>query len=136
MRFCSSRQNIGQYIRHLTAGCSYQHTVQNSKEYFEKWIKYLKLKINKMADIVQDYTKNCVPHMFGCPLYIHNNESMLCQTKGCPYAPIHLDAPYVWMPHVFGWLPVCLDAPHMSPSMFGHPHMFGCPLYVWTPPYV
>ena len=44
MRFCSSRQNIGQYIGHLAGGCSYQHTEQNSKEYFEKWIKYLNLK--------------------------------------------------------------------------------------------
>ena len=43
MRFCSSSgQNIGQYIGHLTAGCLYQHTVQNSNEYFENWIKYLK----------------------------------------------------------------------------------------------
>ena len=51
MRFCSSSgQNIGQYIGHLAAGCSYQHTVQNPKEYFEKWIKYLKLK-KKMAEI-------------------------------------------------------------------------------------
>ena len=51
--------------------------------------------------------------MFRCPLvcledvwmpavHIQQKESMLCQTEGCPYAPIHLDAP----------------------CMFGHPHMF------------
>ena len=61
--------------------------------------------------------------MFGCPLYIHNTKkACFARLMGCPYAPIHLDAPtYVWMP------PVCLDIPHM----FGHPHMFGFPLYVW-----
>ena len=49
---------IGQDIGHITAGCSYStHQLtsldkfpQNSKEYFEKWIKYLKLK-KKMAEI-------------------------------------------------------------------------------------
>ena len=133
MRFCSSGgQNIGQYIRHITAGCSYQHTsfptvlrvhiVQHSKEYFEKWIKYLKLKKNKMADIVQDYTKKlCAPHVFGCPLYIHNTKkACFVRLMGCPYAP------YIWMPHMFGcplyvWMaPICLDAPYTS-------------LYVWVP---
>ena len=48
-RFCSSSgQNIGQYIGHITAGCSYQHTsfpiVQNSKGYFEKMDKICKIK--------------------------------------------------------------------------------------------
>ena len=45
-RFCSSsRQNMGHYFGHLAADCSYQHTVQNSKEYLKKkWIKCLKLK--------------------------------------------------------------------------------------------
>ena len=64
MRFWSSRQNIGQYNEHITAGCSYQHTsfptvlrvhiVQNSKEYFEKMDKIFKIKKwkFKMADIV------------------------------------------------------------------------------------
>ena len=61
MRFCSSSgQNIEQYIRHLAAGCSYQHKVQNSKEYFEKMDKIFKIKKKKwqkfkMVDIVQDY---------------------------------------------------------------------------------
>ena len=37
MRFCSSSgQNIAQYIGHLTAGCSYQQTLQNSQEYLKK----------------------------------------------------------------------------------------------------
>ena len=32
-------------------------------------------KKNKMADIVQDYTKKSyAPHMFGCHLYIHNTK--------------------------------------------------------------
>ena len=61
---------------------------------------------------------------------------------GCPYAPLHLDVPYVWM-H-----PVCLDAPYMfgcTPCMFGCPHvwtlavcldapMFGHHPYIWMPP--
>ena len=62
MRFCSSGQNIGQYIGHIAAGCSHQNTSlakfptvlrvhigQNSKEYFEKWIKYFQFK--KVAEI-------------------------------------------------------------------------------------
>ena len=87
--------------------------------------------------------------MFGCPIHTQHKESMLCQTKGCPYVPIHLDAPYVWMyllyvlmpqyvwtPPTF-WMPLlCLDGlcmfgkplhVWMSPSMFGHPHLFGWP---------
>ena len=69
------------------------------------------------------------------PVHIQHNESILCQTKGCPYAPIHLDAPhmfgcpqYVWMSSfMFEW-----------PCMFGQPpHMFGCPPVclddVWIP---
>ena len=43
-------QNIGQFIRHLTAGCTYQHTVQNSG-IFWKMAKIFKIKKkNKMAD--------------------------------------------------------------------------------------
>ena len=108
------------------------NTVQNSKEYFEKWIKYLKLKKNKMVEI-QDgkYSsglhtkKNCTPHMFGCPLYIHNTKkACFVRLRGCPYASIYLDAP------------ICLNAPHMPPCMFGCPCMLGCPLYALTPPYV
>ena len=85
---------------------------------------------------------------------------MLCQTKGCPYAPhifgcplfvwispvcldatICLDRPlYVWMPHMFGhphmfgWAPVCLVPPMFRhPSKVRCPHMFEHPLYVWMP---
>ena len=94
------------------------------------------------------------------PLYLHNTKkACFVRLRGCPYAPIHLDAPYSWMhpcvfecPHMFGWSPVCLDAsicldvhlyvwcPHMfgcppvcldTPCMFALPHLFGCPLYVW-----
>ena len=74
--------------------------------------------------------------MFGCPLYIHNTkEACFVRLRGCPYASIHLDAPmfghpYVWMPLMFQWLPVSLDVPNMSPCMFGHLHMCGCPLYL------
>ena len=58
------------------------------------------------------YKKGFAPHMFGCPLYLHNTKkACFVRLRGCPYAPIHLDAP------------ICLDGPHM----FGHPHMFGCP---------
>ena len=84
--------------------------------------------------------------MFGCLLYIHNTKKVcFVILKECPYAPIHLDAPYFWMPPICLNAPisldtpVCLDAPHM----FGHtPCLFGCFLYVWmsqyvwTPPYV
>ena len=37
---------MGQYIGHVAAGCSYQHTVQNSEEYFEKKMDKV-FKINK-----------------------------------------------------------------------------------------
>ena len=76
--------------------------------------------------------------MCGCLLYIYNTKkACFVRLRGCPYVPIHLYAPYiwmhslyiwmppyVWMPHMFGWPPVCLDALHM----------FGCPLYVLMPP--
>ena len=87
--------------------------------------------------------------MCGCPIHTQHKESMFCQTKVCPYVPIHLDAPYVWMhllyvlmpPYVWTpptfWMPLlCLDSScmfgnplhvWMSPSMFGHPHLFGWP---------
>ena len=62
--------------------------------------------------------------MFGCPVHTQHKESMLCQTKGCQYVPIHLDAPYVWM-HLLYVL--------MS-SYVWTPPTFGCPFYVWMPP--
>ena len=32
--------------------------------------------------------------IFGCPLYIHNTKKgCFVRLRGCPYAPIHLDAP-------------------------------------------
>ena len=107
----SSQQNIGQYIGHLAAVCSYQHTsfptilrvhiVQNSKEFIEIWIKYLKLKKNKMVEI-QDgryssgfYKKMACPHMLGCPLYVWMS----------PYASLYVwTPPYVWMP-LYVWVP-------------------------------
>ena len=75
--------------------------------------------------------------MFGCPVHTQHKGSMLCQTKGCPYVPMHLDAPYVWMhllyvlmpPYIWTpttfWMPLlCLDAACM----------FGNPLHVWMSP--
>ena len=111
-------------------------------------------KIKKKMVEIQDgryssglYKKGFAPHMFGCPLYIHNTKKgCFVRLKWCPYAPIPLDAPIclnaplylgmapkVWMP------PVCLDAPICldGPCMFGCPHM---PLlcfntsHVWMPP--
>ena len=131
-RLCisSSRQNIGQYSGHLTAGCSYQHTLQNSKEYFEKWIKIFKNKKNKMAEI-QDgrynsglYNKMCPPYVWMPSVHIQHKESMLCQTKGvsiCPHTFGYL--------HMFEWPPCMLGCPHMfgCPCMFGCCHMFGWP---------
>ena len=65
------------------------------------------------------------PYTLGCPLYIHKTKkACFVRLIGHLYAPIHLDAPYVWIP------PVYLDAP----SMFRCHHMFGCHLYIWTPP--
>ena len=64
------------------------------------------------------------PHMFGCPLYIHNTR------KACFVTLRVVHMPHVWMPS-YVW---------MAPCMFECPHMFGqypyvCfPLYVWTPP--
>ena len=74
-------------------------------------------------------------HVFGCPLYIYDTKkACFVRLRGCPYAPMHLDAL------------ICLDAPCMfrcpyifgcSPCMFGCCHMFGWPhLYVWMLPYV
>ena len=51
------------------------------------------------------------------PVHTQHKESMLCQTKGCPYAPINLDDP------------ICLD----GLFMFGWPHMLGHHPYVWMP---
>ena len=73
--------------------------------------------------------------MFECPLYIHNaKKECFVRLRGYPYATIHLDAP------VCLDATICLDAslyvwmlPYAS-CMFGHPHMFGYPLYVWMPP--
>ena len=103
---------------------------------------------SKMADIVQDCTrKGFAPLVFGCPPYTHNTKKA-CYVilRGCPYAPIHLDAPmcldallYVWMPPVCWDAPCMFECPHIPPCMFGHPHIFGCPCmlwcsYAWMPP--
>ena len=122
-----------------------------------KWIKYLKLKKNKMVDIVKDYTKKCTPYVWMPAVHTQQKESMLCQTKGvsiCPHTfgcpPVCWDAPNVWMascvlrcPHMppcmFGH-PICLDAPVCfgvslywdAPCMLGHCHMFRFPhMFGW-----
>ena len=141
-RFCSSsRQNIGQYIRHIVAGCSYQHTsfpiVQNSKGYFEKkkWDKICKIKKkNKIAEI-QDgryssglYKKKC------CAPSTYTTQRKH-QTKGVSICPHTFGCPHMFgCPCIFGCslclnAPVCLDSPNvwMPPYIW---MMFGCPLYI------
>ena len=104
-------------------------------------------KIKKKQD--GRYSSGLYKKMFGCPLYIQNTKkACFVRFRGCPYAPIHLDAPCMFRCcHMFGW-PTCM----FGHPMFGHPHMFGCPLmlrcslcldtplygqmppHVWTPP--
>ena len=126
--------------------------MQNSKEYFEEWIKYLKQKNPKNSrGIVQDYkNKWYAPHMFRSTLCIHNaKKACFVRLRGCPYAPC------IWIPHMFGcpryvwmhlyvWVAPCMfRCPHMPPVcldthifgctyVFGCLPMFGCPLYAWT----
>ena len=103
---------------------------------------------NKMAEI-QDgryssglyKNKWYAPICLDAPLYIHNTKkACFFRLRGCPYAPYIWMPPYVWMPpctlgcpHMFGWPPVCLDAPHMTPCMFGHHHIFGYPCIFRVP---
>ena len=60
----------------------------------------------------------CLEDVWMPPVHTQHKESILCHTKGCPYAP------YIWMPHMFGWPHVCLNAPYVVDT----PCMFGCPL--------
>ena len=90
----------------------------------------------------------CLEDVWMPAVHIQHKESMLCHTKGCPYAP------YIWMPHMFGsphmfgWPPVCLNAPICveTPCIFGcllcldatymfghHPVCLNAP-YVWMLP--
>ena len=62
----------------------------------------------------------CFDDVWMPPVHTQHKESMLYQTNGCPYAPIHLDCPPMF---------AC------TPCMFGHPPyvwmapcMFGCSL--------
>ena len=85
------------------------------------------------------------------PLHTEHKESMLC-LRGCPYAPIHLDAPCMFRCcHIFGctplyvlmppyvWMPTCTfgHLPYFAlPYIFGcTPCIFGCPLCLDTPLY-
>ena len=53
------------------------------------------------------------------------------------HTSIYLECPlYVWMPPMFGWPPVSLDAPHMSPCMFGHPICLDAPVCFAIPIYL
>ena len=79
--------------------------------------------------------------MFGCPLYIHNTKkACFVRPRGCLYdthifgfPPVCLDAPiHLDTPHIFGNCPVYLDAPiYLDASICLHAH-----LYVWMSPYV
>ena len=68
------------------------------------------------------------PNTFGCHLYINNTKkTCFVRLRGCPYAPIHFNFPYVWIPPcIFG----CLLYVEMPP------YVWMDPLYVWMPPYV
>ena len=97
------------------------------------------------------------------PVHTQHKKACFVTLRECPYMPIHLDAPYFWMPLVCLNAPTCLDTPCMFgctccmfgspnmfgciPCMFGCPHMcstagntfqpaamFGCPLYILMPP--
>ena len=91
------------------------------------------------------------PHIFGCPLYIHN--TCFVRLRGCLYAPIHLYIPCMFRCPQYVWTP----SYDYMPPMFGYPlyihntkkacfvRLRGCPhglthlyttLYVWTSPYV
>ena len=108
------------------------------------------------------------PNMFGCPLFVWMHPLYVWMAPYVWMPPIYLDALlYVWMSSYLDTpisldapvcldAPICLDIPHMfgCPNMFGcppvcldvlifgHPHIFGYPLYVWMlplfghPPYV
>ena len=67
------------------------------------------------------------PYVWMPPVCTQHKESMLVRIRGCPYAPINLDAPICLVVPLYVWTsPLCYDAPCM----------FGCLLYVWTPPHV
>ena len=118
---------------------SHSTQCKTQKEYFKKWIKYLKLKKKQDGRYSSGLykKKECHPYVWMPPVHTQHKESMLCQTKAVSICPIHLDSYicldaslYVGMP------PICLVTLHVWMA----PYMFGCPpyasLYVWTPPYV
>ena len=41
------------------------------------------------------------PYVWMPTVHIQHKKSMLCQTERVSIFPIHCDAPYVWMPHMF-----------------------------------
>ena len=88
------------------------------------------------------------PYIWMPPEHKQHKENMLCQLRGCPYAPIHLDAPCKFRCyHIFGclplyvWIPLYVWTPPyvwMPTCMFGHPNVWIPPVclgapYVWTP---
>ena len=75
-----------------------------------------------MADIQDGGYSSGLYKKMVCPLYIHSTKKAhFVRLRGCPYAP------YIWMAlFMFG-------CPHIPPCMFGHPHMFGCPLCLDAP---
>ena len=101
------------------------------------------------------------PYIWMPPVHKQHKESMLCQTKGCPYAPIDLDAticldaPPVCLNATLCLntpicldTPVCLDVPicldtficldaHLyfwTYPIYLHSPYVWLPLYVWVPP--
>ena len=78
------------------------------------------------------------PYVWMPPVHTQH-KACFVRLRGCPYAPIHLDALRRLDTPVCVNAPLCLDAPcmfgwpHMLPCMFGHPHMFGCPCMLGHP---
>ena len=80
------------------------------------------------------------------PVHTQHKESMLCHTKGCPYAPIHLggpmhvDTPFVcplvWTPSICLVAPICVA---LLTTLFSLLQCLDAPIcldttHVWMPP--
>ena len=78
--------------------------------------------------------------MFRCPICLDDvwmppvhtqHKACFVRLRGCPYVPIHVDAPCqstAQRKHALLDLGVSI-----CPHTFGCPHMFGCPMYSWMP---
>ena len=67
------------------------------------------------------------------PVHKQQKESIHLDAPICLNAPCMFDAPYVWIPLMFRWLPVFLDAPICLPVCLDTPIHLGAP-YVRMPP--